>query len=224
MAPVRRHTTSSPPTGPHLRVPSRRTLLRGGAGLALAAGASAAAPLAAGQAADQNSRAKAPGDVDYPGAEWIPADPSNFTASNRPATYPVDFVVIHVTQTTFQDAIDIFQNPDKNVSSHYVIRSSDGHIAQMVRETDIGWHAGNWNYNTRSIGIEHEGWIDEPDRWFTDEMYAASAALTANICDDYGIPKNRDHIIGHNEVPGADHTDPGPHWDWDRYIELVRSA
>ena len=34
----------------------------------------------------------------------------------------------------------------------------------------------------------------------------------------------RAHIIGHHEVPGTDHTDPGPHWDWDLYIRLVNSA
>ena len=28
----------------------------------------------------------------------------------------------------------------------------------MVAEQDIAWHAGNWDYNTRAIGIEHEGY------------------------------------------------------------------
>ncbi|MFG3254986.1 N-acetylmuramoyl-L-alanine amidase [Streptomyces sp. NPDC048172] len=209
----------------HLSLPTRRTMLRGGAGLALAMGASAASLLASGSAATAQSRgARRPRDVDYPKAEWLPADKSNYTSSDRPSTYTVEFVVIHVTQETYKDALAIFQNPAKDVSPHYLIRSADGHIAQTVREKDVAWHAGNWDYNTRSVGIEHEGWIDEPDKWFTDEMYAASAALTANICDDYAIPKDRDHIIGHNEVPGADHTDPGPHWDWDRYIELVKAS
>ncbi|HEV7628421.1 MAG TPA: N-acetylmuramoyl-L-alanine amidase, partial [Streptomyces sp.] len=27
-----------------------------------------------------------------------------------------------------------------------------------------------------------------------------------------------------NEVPGADHTDPGRHWDWRRYMRYVRQA
>jgi N-acetyl-anhydromuramyl-L-alanine amidase AmpD len=53
-------------------------------------------------------------------------------------------------------------------------------------------------------------------------MYAASARLTAATCRRYGIPVDRKHILGHVEVPGTDHTDPGPHWDWDRYIRLVR--
>jgi N-acetyl-anhydromuramyl-L-alanine amidase AmpD len=55
-------------------------------------------------------------------------------------------------------------------------------------------------------------------------MYASSARLTAGICGRYGIPVDRRHIIGHVEVPGTDHTDPGPHWDWDRYIRLVHQA
>ncbi|MEU9669928.1 N-acetylmuramoyl-L-alanine amidase [Streptomyces bobili] len=158
--------------------------------------------------------------VDYLPAEWQPATPSNYTASNRPTTYTVDRVVIHVTQTTYAQALSVFQNPKKRVSAHYVVRSADGHVAQCVRESDVAWHAGNWDHNTRSIGIEHEGWVDRP-AYFTDALYERSARLTASVCDRYGIPKDRAHIIGHHEVPGTDHTDPGPDWDWVRYVRLV---
>jgi N-acetyl-anhydromuramyl-L-alanine amidase AmpD len=161
--------------------------------------------------------------VDYPDAEWAPASTSNYTASSRPTSYPVDRVVIHVTQETYADTLKIFQNPQKQVSAHYVVRSADGHVAQCVREHDIAWHAGNWDYNTRSIGIEHEGWVDQP-AYFTDALYEESARLTAALCDTYGIPRDRSHIIGHYEVPGTDHTDPGPYWDWTRYIRLVNNA
>ncbi|MDI3422058.1 N-acetylmuramoyl-L-alanine amidase [Streptomyces luteolus] len=160
--------------------------------------------------------------ADYPDAEWVPASSANYTASNRPVTYPVDFVVVHVTQETYDDTLAIFQNPERQVSAHYVVRSADGHVAQCVRDRNVGWHAGNWDYNTRSVGIEHEGWVDQPE-WFTEAMYASSAELTAYLCATYGIAKDRDHIIGHNEVPGADHTDPGPHWDWSHYMDLVNS-
>ncbi|WP_345003524.1 N-acetylmuramoyl-L-alanine amidase, partial [Streptosporangium album] len=57
--------------------------------------------------------------------------------------------------------------------------------------------------------------------WFTDAMYRASAALTRNIADRYGIPKDRAHIVGHVEVPGNDHTDPGPNWNWTTYMQYV---
>ena len=69
----------------------------------------------------------------------------------------------------------------------------------------------------------YEGWIDRP-AYFTDALYEESARLTAAVCDRYGIPKDRAHILGHYEVPGTDHTDPGPNWDWTRYIRLVNFA
>ncbi len=66
--------------------------------------------------------------------------------------------------------------------------------------------------------------MDKPS-YFTDALYQESARLTAAICDRYGIPKDRAHILGHYEVPGTDHTDPGgPNWDWVRYIRLVNLA
>jgi N-acetyl-anhydromuramyl-L-alanine amidase AmpD len=93
----------------------------------------------------------------------------------------------------------------------------------MIRELDVAYHAGNRSYNERSVGIEHEGFVDRPED-FTDAMYAASARLAAGVCVRYGIPVDREHIIGHVEVPGTDHTDPGEHWDWDRYLKLVAEA
>jgi N-acetyl-anhydromuramyl-L-alanine amidase AmpD len=190
-------------------IPSRRRFLKGAA--------LAAVPYALLPDARAGAQSRA---VDYPLAEWQAASASNYTASERPGSYRVDRVVIHVTQESYTDTLSIFRNPKKEVSAHYVVRSVDGHVAQCVREADVAWHAGNWDYNTRSVGIEHEGWVDQP-AYFTDALYVESAKLTAAICATYDIPKDRDHIIGHYQVPGTDHTDPGPNWDWDRYIGLV---
>jgi N-acetyl-anhydromuramyl-L-alanine amidase AmpD len=192
--------------------PSRRRVLKGAA---LAALPYALLP-------DTRATAQAAA-VDYPPAEWVPATTSNYTASSRPTSYPLDYVIIHVTQENYSDTLSIFQNPLKKVSAHYLVRSADGHVAQCVRERDIAWQAGNWDYNTRSIGIEHEGWVDQP-AYFTNALYEESAKLTAAICTRYSIPKDRAHIIGHYEVPGTDHTDPGPNWDWTRFIRLVNFA
>ncbi|MEU7897983.1 N-acetylmuramoyl-L-alanine amidase [Nonomuraea sp. NPDC049152] len=168
----------------------------------------------------KDANALAAAGPDYPNASWVPASSSNYTVSSRPSSYAIDRVVIHVTQGSYAGSISWFQNPSAQVSAHYVIRSSDGAITQMVREKDVAWHAGNWSYNTRSVGIEHEGFVNDAS-WFTDAMYRASAALTRNICDKYGIPKDRSHIIGHVEVPGSTHTDPGPHWNWNTYMSYV---
>ncbi|MFF4829955.1 FG-GAP-like repeat-containing protein [Streptomyces sp. NPDC001312] len=77
--------------------------------------------------------------------------------------------------------------------------------------------------NASALGIEHEGYVNNAS-WFTDAMYRSSAALTRHLCDQHGIPKDRAHILGHNELPGNDHTDPGPHWNWDYYMQLVTSG
>lgn len=49
------------------------------------------------------------------------------------------------------------------------------------------------------------------------------------LADRYQIPLDRAHILGHEEVPGGSmarqksmHWDPGPFWDWDHYMRLVR--
>jgi hypothetical protein len=165
----------------------------------------------------------APGAMDYGPGLWVPASTSNYTVSSRETAYPINYVVIHTTQGSYSGTVNWFQNPSASVSAHYVLRSSDGQITQMVREKDIAWHAGNWTYNTQSIGIEHEGFVDNPS-WYTDPMYRASAALTRNICLKYGIPMTRSRIIGHSEVPSATHTDPGPNWNWTYYMQLVTQS
>ncbi|MFH0244551.1 peptidoglycan-binding protein [Streptomyces sp. HK10] len=156
--------------------------------------------------------------TDYPPALWAAAHSSNYTPGRSSA---ITHVVVHVTQGSYAGSISWFQNPSSNVSAHYVIRSSDGEVTQTVRDRDTAWHARSGN--PYSIGLEHEGYVDNPS-WFTDAMYRSSAALTRHLCDRYGIPKDRSHIVGHVEVPGNDHTDPGPNWNWTYYMQLVRDG
>jgi N-acetyl-anhydromuramyl-L-alanine amidase AmpD len=200
--------------------PSRRAVLRGAAAVTLATAATTAAASGIASAAGAGS---SPAVVDHPGAQWLPADPANYRTARRPRSHPVDHVVIHVTQEHFDDAVAVFQDPGRKTSAHYLVRSADGHIGQCVRERDIAWHTGDPYYDNRGIGITHEGWVNST-AWFTEEMYAASAALTAAVCARYAIPLDRAHILGHHEVSSATHTDPGANWDWDHYLELARKV
>jgi hypothetical protein len=156
--------------------------------------------------------------MDYPNSRWVPANGANYSAGRSAA---INLVVIHVTQGSYAGTISWFQNPSSGVSAHYVVRSSDGEVTQMVRDGDTAYHARN--ANSRALGIEHEGFVDNPS-WFTDSMYRSSAALTKWLCERHGLPKTRSVIVGHNEVPGNDHTDPGPHWNWNYYMSLVNSG
>ena len=113
------------------------------------------------------------------------------------------------------------------MSAHYVL-STGGDVTQMVDNKNVGWHAGNWNVNMHAIGYEHEGFAIQGTTWYTDAMYQASAALTRHLAAEYGIPLDRGHIIGHDDIPGPTdafargmHWDPGPFWNWARYMELL---
>ncbi len=166
---------------------------------------------------------------DYSRSTWYGASSNNYTSANRPSSNAINKIVIHVTQGSWSSAINWFKDPSAGVSAHYAVRSSDGKIGQSVQEKDIAYHCGYWSYNQTSIGIEHEGYIDN-SKWFTDAMYKSSARLSAYLCKKYKIPIDRTHVIGHYQVPGCSgtgggsgcHTDPGRYWDWDRYIRLVK--
>ncbi len=169
--------------------------------------------------------------------EWIPApyenygpgpgDYGNHDLADRPHDASVDFIVIHDTEGSWDTSIKLVQNP-KYLAWHYTVRSSDGHVAQHVPTKDVGWHAGNWYVNAKSIGIEHEGFLADPDAWYTEAMYRTSARLVRYLARRYDIPLDRQHILGHDNVPGPApasvagmHTDPGPYWDWAHYFELL---
>lgn len=160
--------------------------------------------------------------VGYAGAEWVPAYSGNYQTANRGAG-DIKSIIIHDTEGSYAGTLSWFKNPSAKVSAHYVIRSKDGHIAQMVDEKNIAWHIGC--YNTNTIGIEHEGYAAKPQQWFTEAMYSESAKLTAYLADKYNVKKEHGPIQGHGEAPDcSDHTDPGPGWDWDHYIDLVRTG
>ncbi|MFI6284504.1 N-acetylmuramoyl-L-alanine amidase [Streptomyces sp. NPDC051018] len=218
--------------------PSRRRLLWGAAGAAGTALAAVGLTQLTGseekvKAAPPRPVKKAPAagppatrrkdpSVDYAPAVWIEANESNYNTADRPEDYPIEYVVIHLTTDVVPIMLATFKDPAERVSAHYMISATGRQIIQCVRECDVAWHSGNVWYNHRSIGIEHEGWIEQPG--FTDEMYETSAVLTATICAKYEVPIDREHILGHIEVPLSTHEDPGPSWNWDKYMKLVETA
>lgn len=155
------------------------------------------------------------------------SDYGNHDLGNRPSSQKTDFIVIHDTEGSWETTIKLIKDP-AYVSWNYTIRSADGHIAQHVPTKDVAWHAGNWYVNAKSVGIEHEGFLAQPDAWYTEEMYRTSARLVAHLAKKLDIPLDRQHILGHDNVPGTTpgtirgmHTDPGPYWDWAHYFELI---
>jgi hypothetical protein len=156
-----------------------------------------------------------------------PYDYGNHDLADRPHDLKIDDIVIHDTEGSWDTALQLVQDPTY-LGWHFTVRSSDGHIAQHLDPKDVGWHAGNWYVNMHSIGVEHEGFAAQGATWYTESLYESSAALVRHLAHEYGVPIDRAHIIGHDQVPGIDpdhvagmHWDPGPFWDWEHYMALL---
>ncbi|MFD5542203.1 N-acetylmuramoyl-L-alanine amidase [Streptomyces sp. NPDC127079] len=154
-------------------------------------------------------------------------DYGNHDLADRPRDQRIEYIVIHDTESTLPNMFRTVQDPTE-ASWHYSVRSSDGHITQHVRTKDEAWHSGSKFVNARSIGVEHEGFLAHPGTWYTEQMYRSSARLVRFLAKKYGIPMDRQHIFGHDNVPAptADsipemHEDPGPFWDWRHYFDLL---
>ncbi len=168
-----------------------------------------------------------------PDEKPLTAGPNDYcchATANRPKDgNRIRYIIIHDAEGTYDGTILWLQNPESANSSHYVIRSSDGQITQMLPTKDVGWHSANANINRQSIGIEHEGYAVEGATWYTEAMYRSSAKLVRYLAKKYGIPLDRNHILGHEDIThghessiaGA-HWDPGAFWNWDHYMALVR--
>ena len=157
--------------------------------------------------------------------------------SSRSGT-AITHYAIHTAQGTYAGTISWFKNCSAQASAHYVIRSSDGQVTQMVSEANKAWHIGSENPYT--IGTEHEGYVNDAS-WYTTAMYSSSAALARDIVGSgYGMSGLRTFygaattgtfstgacvkIKGHQHFPNQTHTDPGVNWNWEKFYTLVNNA
>ncbi len=153
----------------------------------------------------------------------------NYDLANRPADgNAVQYIVIHDTEGSYSGSISEFQDSTALASPHYLVRSSDGLVTQLVETKNVAWHAGNYYVNTHSVGIEHEGIAISGASWYTESLYQSSAALVRYLAARFGVPLDRQHVIGHDDVPAPQtaqisgmHWDPGPYWNWSHYMDLL---
>ncbi len=125
-------------------------------------------------------------------------------------------------QRLFTNTLDVNAHPyyqtiaGLTVSSHFYIRR-DGHLIQFVSCLQRAWHAGAscWQgierCNDYSIGIELEGSDFVP---FTDEQYSVLRKLTLTLRKHFHLQG----IAGHSDIAPQRKTDPGPYFDWLRYL------
>ena len=111
----------------------------------------------------------------------------------------VDKIVLHHNggNLTGRDCYDVWQT--REASAHYQA-AADGRITQLVWDTDTAWHAGDWNANLTSIGVEHADISTDP--WsISDATLDNGAHLVAALCKRYGLgrPQWRVNVFPHSD-------------------------
>lgn len=160
--------------------------------------------------------------VDDQAAIWL--ESSNLDRGR--GSVAIDRIILHTTEGAYDGAVAWLRGAtggtaNRGSSAHYVVAADGGRVAQLVREADTAWAAGNYAWNQRSVSIEQEGFAARGG--FSDGLYATVGALVGRVAARHSIPLDREHVIGHAEVPDQDHTDPGPLYDFARVLAIARS-
>ena len=113
-----------------------------------------------------------------------------------------DKIVIHHTGNPSDDDLSAAEIDASHkgqgwtcIGYHYVIRK-DGTVEQGRPHWTVGAHA--YRHNSYTIGIHVCGNFEEAEP--TLAQIESAAMLLANLCTDYGLPIDRDHVVGHREL------------------------
>ncbi len=162
--------------------------------------------------------------------------------NERPSGTAIDLLVIHCislpegqfgtgyVQDLFLNRLDSRAHPDfqslreLKVAAHFFIERR-GQLTQFVSVADRAWHAGASYFKGReacndfSIGVELEGSVDTA---FEKAQYQTLGLLTQELMRIFpGITVS--NIVGHSDIAPGRKQDPGPHFDWGLYQQLLAS-
>jgi AmpD protein len=186
-------------------------------------------------------RRPAAGWLDEPGG-WLAAarrvpSPNH---DERPGAVAVDLLVVHyvslppgvfrgdAVERLFTNRLDTAAHPffgqlrGLRVSAHFFVRR-DGALLQFVGTDARAWHAGVSSFlgrercNDFSIGVELEG---DGEHRFTCAQYRRLAALTRRLAARHPLR----WVAGHGDVAPGRKSDPGPWFEWNRYLDDVRAT
>lgn len=157
------------------------------------------------------------------------------TEAHGPRRLSTTGIVIHTTRSdshtnTLQEeylgTITYFMDPEGD-SSHFVVGPQQ--VCRIVRDNDEAYHSRENNHTHLGIEIA-QPLITTP---LTDFMYNAAADIVRQWCDKNRIPKRRVYsqytpgIVGHEDTEQGKKdgkSDPGPAFDWPRFMRLVQGG
>ncbi|MET2025294.1 peptidoglycan recognition family protein [Enterococcus faecalis] len=107
-------------------------------------------------------------------------------SSGRSGAKVNKIVIHHMAGTNYDIVPSIWQT--REASAHYGI-GKNGEIRAYVDENNTAWHAGNWNANISSIGIENCNSNGSPSWSVNQATIDACAKLVADIAKRHGLGK-----------------------------------
>lgn len=154
-------------------------------------------------------------------------------------------IVLHTPEEpadNYESTPVYFATPGIAAGTHYYL-DNDGDVYQMLPESECPYAQGNrggvnrtWKgqvdqwppwatvgvtLNGQALSIEMEGYAASIGKTWTDAMHASLVAWIKHRAAHYGIPLDRDHIIGHFEV-ATDRVDPGSTFPWARLMKDLK--
>lgn len=173
---------------------------------------------------------------DYAGSVWRPS--LNYNARPSGKSGKPSLVIIHTCEGSYSGCWGWLATDAANVSAHFVVNSDGSEISQLVREKDKAWHIAadydcklnggvncplnGLNSNAFTVGIEHAGFGSQSS--WDPNLIANSAKLVCAITEQWAIPRDKFHIVGHGQLQPYNRSDPGKAWPWGKYLELVNAA
>ncbi len=124
-------------------------------------------------------------------------------------------ICLHITTDfAYNQALNWFRNKRAKASAHYIVERN-GDIFYCVNDANNAYHAGkkyrptasivknnsNRNPNSYLMGIEV---VAVKNGHLTQVQFKALKELVEHLCIKHGIPLDRHHIIGHNEINTKD--------------------
>lgn len=158
--------------------------------------------------------------------------------------YKPCLIVWHIADGTYNGTVAWEQNPESQVSSHFVL-GQNGEITQLVPLDKAAWTQGvvnqpthpyvkahsGVNPNLYCVSIECEGRWSETKGALTDKQLAAAAELTRYIVAEVkriykvDIPIDREYMIGHCEInPVTRPHCPGEAFPYDALIAAAKEG
>jgi hypothetical protein len=150
----------------------------------------------------------------------------------------INWFVVHDTEGTMASDEPELTRDDAKVASCHALIAPDGLLVFMVPLSITAWTPGNDYVAERSINVEMSGF---QSKGYTEAQYKSMAAFFrwclaqgCNIPAEYAARTGRIGIIGHQDVPNPNqpgkfggvsgHTDPGPLFDWNKFIRYIKEG